>query len=112
MLGEGGLKGAVAALVELAKDADRGSLEARVCAAKALLLTGEERDEAVALVRGGLGGRGVTVAACVSAVRAVEKIEGVEGKAIEELREACREVFPIAEAFGASPAGGKVNSSG
>lgn len=108
LLGEGGLKGAVASLVALAEDADRGSLKARVCAAKALVLIGEGRDQALELIRGGLRGRGVTVAACVGAVKAVEEIERGEGQgqAAQELREACREVFSMAEAFGAGGEGG------
>lgn len=103
LLGDGGLTGAVASLVALAEDADRGSLKARVCAAKALLLIGEGRDQALKLIRGGLRGRGVTVAECVGAVKAVEDIEreGGQGQAARELREACREVFPMAEVFGA-----------
>lgn len=107
LLGAGGsLDGAVAALVALAEDAQRGSLGARVCAARALWLlspTEEARGKAVGLVRGGLEGRGVTVGGCAAALAAVEGISaGVGGEGVEELREACRKVFPIAEAFGAS----------
>ena len=47
------------------------------------------------------------MAACVDAVRAVKEIGDDEGRAALELREACREVFPMAEAFGASPAAGR-----
>lgn len=111
LLGAGGLDGAVASLVVLAEDAQRGSLGARVCAARAVSLLastkgekGGGRDKALGLVQGGLEGRGVTVDGCAAALAAVEGIvgRGGEGRDVEELREACRKVFPIAEAFGAS----------
>lgn len=113
LLGAGGLDGAVAGLVELAQGASTGSLVARVCAAKALALATtppeEGKDKAVKIVREGLHGRGVTVAGCNAAVEAVRAIVGGGGGgggvAVQELREACAKVFPVAEAFGASSAG-------
>lgn len=108
LLGPGGLTGAVEALVNLAQGEETGSLGARVCAAKAVAMVGggaaAGKDQAVSLVLAGLGGRGVTVKGCVGAVQAVEGIVG--GGAVEELREACAKVFPLAEAFGASSGGG------
>lgn len=107
LLGAGGLSGAVADLAKLAESKDKGSLVARVCAAKAMVLTDsgsvEVRDKAVGLVRGGLEGRGVTVKGCADAVEAVAAIVGeAEGGVVTELREACAKVFPSAEAFSAS----------
>lgn len=120
LLGDGGVSGAVSALVALAEDPERGSLCARVCAAQAVALvpggdgssTGEARGKALALVRGGLDGRGVTVKGCVAALEVVKAIVRVGGSAgengggahgdahVEEFRRACAEVFPEAEAFG------------
>lgn len=120
LLGAGGLDGAVEGLIKLAEGVDTGSLGARVCAAKALVLvtvstaTAQEeegRDRAVKIVREGLRGRGVTVAGCAAAVEVVRALVGDgdgDGAAVQELREACAKVFPIAEAFGASSAAGEV----
>lgn len=113
LLGPGGVSGAVAALVALAEDPEKGSLGARVCAARAIVLVGDGagseddqkkcREQAVKVVRDGLQGRGVTVQACVDAL---EVMKGVVAEApgngeVRKLREACAEVFPMAEAFGA-----------
>lgn len=101
----------MAELVRLAEDPETGSLGARVCAAKALALTageGEGREDkaaaAVKIVSEGFGGRGVTVPGCVAAMEAVAGIAGEPG-AVEALREACAGISPLAEAFGAAPAG-------
>lgn len=105
LLGGDGVRGALASLVALAKDPRRGSLGARVAAAKALdcaLSSQSAKSEGVSLILGGLDARGVTVETCVTALETVGHIAGDEAAEVEQLRSACATVFPMAEAFGAA----------
>lgn len=130
LLEKEGVKGAVASLVALAEDPDKGSLRARVCAAQAMALVlgssgaasaaGETREKAVALVRGGLEGRGVTVKECIAALAAFKDIvhqleAGGDAASVDEvvgdLRRACAAIFPLAEAFGAEGSLGETERS-